>query len=506
MMFNQLYAKELRNCKLYYVVKPGETLAGIASSIGMLPARKSAIKIAKVSGIDNSNIISVGDKLCIDENILNTGSTNLDCYKLNGQKKICMDKDIFEAVVASKDNLKKSSKCDSLHTIKKGETLSVLASRAGMGSPYESALKIAEANGIKDPAQVEVGDKICLDKNFLKSEEKGLKCVKTKKGRKVCIDRSTLKTIKKGSQELKEKESEKKRIIEDQVQPKVLPIVTVAPVPIVNETPSKMIIEKKEVKLAIVENKAPEKIQEKPQIKTEEKKEEKKAEEKKIPMEDQDPIIGIAFAPFISYSSIQVADVSNGANGFILSRPDFGAEFKIMQIWEDYFTSELSLQAERRTYITSTNRTFIHNGGDMMNFGVGLGFRPFRRLEIKVKGSYGDEFYFRAPDTNSLTIDCSKALKADIALYFDIVSSKYASTGLGGGIRITKGGFIDAPNTTNYYAQTGYGYFATFYMKHKFKHLMFEESFTYENMQKDTNLFRQIHVAAYVKGSIILLF
>ena len=514
MMFDQAYAKELRNCKLYYVVKPGDTLAAIASSIGMFPARKSAVKIAKTNGIDNSNIINTGDKLCIDENIVNTGSINLDCYKLNGQKKICMDKDTFEAFISSKDLSKKNAKCNSLHTIKRGETLSILASKAGMSPPYESALKIAEANGIKNPRQVEVGDKICMDKNFLKSDEKGLKCVKTKKGRKVCIDKNTLKNIKRDSLELKETEPEKekepeKKKTDDQPQPEILSVVYQAPEQqdkVNTKINAKDIVEQrepvvqKETKLPVVDKKGPEKIQEKPQEKIQEKAEDKKAQE------DVDPSIGIQFAPFLSYSAIQAVDVSNGANGYILSKPDFGSEFRIMQIWGDYFTSEMFLLAERRSYFTNSGRTFTQHGGNMLNFGAGLGFRPFKRLEVKLRAIYGDEFYFRAPDMSSLAIDCSRALKVDMALYFDIVSSKYAATGLGGGIRIIKSGYIDALDTTNYYSDMGYGYFATFYMKHKFTHLMLEESFTYENIEKDTNLFKQLHVAAYIKGSIILLF
>ena len=36
-----------------------------------------------------------------------------------------------------------------------------------MEPPYESAIKIANASGIKNPNRIEIGDKVCVDKNFI---------------------------------------------------------------------------------------------------------------------------------------------------------------------------------------------------------------------------------------------------------------------------------------------------------------------------------------------------
>ena len=68
-----IHAKEVTGCKLYYVVKQGDTLAKIASAMGMAPMQRAALKIAKTNDIDNKNIIEVGDKLCVDENIIKNG-------------------------------------------------------------------------------------------------------------------------------------------------------------------------------------------------------------------------------------------------------------------------------------------------------------------------------------------------------------------------------------------------------------------------------------------------
>lgn len=218
------------------------------------------------------------------------------------------------------------------------------------------------------------------------------------------------------------------------------------------------------------------------------------------PPEDK-PKIGISVSPFLSYSRIDSTDVATGATGGVLSDAGFGAEFKIMQLWKDHFTSELLVQIENLTYTTNSGRTFGQNGGFMFNFGVGAGFRPFKklkRLEIKARALYGDEFYFRAPDTTSLAIDSTKALKGDVALNFDIVNSKYATTGIGAGGRVIAPSYVDPSGAAGYHTKTGYGYFGSFYLKFKFKHIVLDGTITYEGMIKDTDLFEQTQSAVYI--------
>ncbi|MCX6113395.1 MAG: LysM peptidoglycan-binding domain-containing protein [Proteobacteria bacterium] len=202
-----IHAKEVTGCKLYYVVKQGDTLAKIASAMGMAPMQRAALKIAKTNDIDNKNIIEVGDKLCVDENIIKTGSQALECYKISSKKKICMDKDSLKTVLASKKDIEigNTKKCKSFHAIKKGESLSIIAKRLEMSPPYESALKLAQISGIKDPARVEIGDKVCVDKKYLKvadtsSNAKGFTCFKTKNNRKFCIEKNAIRAIKSGTE------------------------------------------------------------------------------------------------------------------------------------------------------------------------------------------------------------------------------------------------------------------------------------------------------------------
>lgn len=224
---------------------------------------------------------------------------------------------------------------------------------------------------------------------------------------------------------------------------------------------------------------------------------------------EEKPKIGISVSPFLSYSRIDATDVSNGAKGGVLSDPGFGTEFKFMQIWSDYFTGEMIARIENVSYKTNSGRTFDRHGGRMLNFGAGAGFRPFKklkRLELKGRAFYGDEFYFRAPSTTSLAIDNTKALKGDVALNFDIVTSKYASAGIGAGGRVIFPSYVDVSGVAGYNTKTGYGYFGSFYMKHNFKHVVIEESFTYENLYKDTDLFNQTQMAVYLNVGATLLF
>ena len=468
-----VYAKEVPGCSLYYVVQPADTLGKIALSLGMIPAQRSAIKIAKANEIENRNVVEVGSKLCVDENIVNTGSATLECYKANNKKKLCMDKDCFDSAVNAKGQfVAGSKKCSKFQEIKKGESLSIIAKSLGMSPPYESALRLAEASNIKDPDKVEIGDKVCTDEKYLNGnkKEKGFKCFNTKNNRRFCIDAVVLASVKPVKAEGPE---ENPFVAEAEKRPEVL-----APVP-------------------VVEEKKPEPIKEAP-----------KKEEPKETAKEPDPEVftGIAAMPFLSYSRIDATDVADGTRGSVISQTNYGADFKIMQLWGNYFTSEIFLQAERRSYMTNSGRTFAQHGGDMLNFGVGMGFKFWNRLELKARAFYGDEFYFRVPDTTSLAIDRSKTLKSDLALYLDIFTAKYASTGLGGGARVIKSTFVDPIGASAYGTKTGYGYFGTVYMRHRFERILFEESFTYESMTKDTEIFKQVHSAAYIKGGVIFLF
>ena len=503
-----VYPKDIPGCKLYYVVKPADTLAKIASSLGMRPLQKSAIKIAKANDIEDRNIVEVGSKICVDENIIKTGSPTLECYKINNKKKLCMDKDSFNSATNAKGVVSRSKKCTKFHEVKPGETLSIIARSIGMSPPYESALKLAEASGIKKPSKVEIGDKVCVDKKYINGDkkEKGFKCFKTKNNRKFCVDAAALAAIK----------SQKPKEIEPESEPEV---IVVAPTPqpetqnaassfvVEAEKPSDIVAKLKKEETAATPPKpepAPVVAEKKPTPKPEPIKEEPKKSEAKD--KDPDVFIGISAMPFLIYSRIDAVDTITGAKGSILSRADYGATFKIMQLWGNYFTSEMILQAERRTYESNSGRVFNQRGGSMLNFGVGMGLKFWNRLELKARGFYGDELYFRAPSTTSLAIDCTTTLKLDLALYFDIVTASWASTGIGGGARVIKGGFIEPiGGEAGYAVKTGYGYFGTFYMRHKFGHVMFEESFMYESMIKNTDLFKQIHTAAYISGGVTLL-
>ncbi len=391
-------------CNDYHVVKTGETLARIAIRNGT--SVKGLLKLNQQ--IENKNLIKTGTKICLSD---------------------------------------KKNSCGEYRAVRSGESLSLIALSLGMEPPYESAIKIANASGIKNPNRIEIGDKVCVDKNF---------------------------------------------IIGKKLEP--IPEPVTAPVEIKEEIKEEIIV----LEPMPVSSPGPEPKKEEP------KKEDKETE--KIEEKEVDPYVGIVIAPFLSYSRIDAEDATNGAKGAVLSKPDFGAEFKITQIWEDYFTSELITQIERKSYSTNSGRTFAEHGGQMLNFGIGMGIRPFKRLELKFRAFYGDEFYFRAPSMTSLAIDSTRTLKGDVAIYFDIVTSRYASTGFGGGGRLLKAAYVDAKDGTSYRTKNGYGYFGSFYMRHKFERVIFEESFSYESIKKDSDLFKQTHTAAYIKGSMSLLF
>lgn len=225
-----------------------------------------------------------------------------------------------------------------------------------------------------------------------------------------------------------------------------------------------------------------------------------------ITADEVKPRVGISISPYVSYSRIDATDVSNGAKGGVLSNANVGGEFRFLQLWPNTVTSEIIAQVEDRSFRTNSGRSFAQKSSPMLSLGVGIGYRPFKRLELKGRAFYGDELYFRAPDPASFAIDSTKTLKGDLALYFDIISSKYASTGIGGGGRFIKPSYVDADDGACYYTNFGYGYFGSFYIRHNFKRAAIEGTFIYESITKDSSIFKQTQSSMYLKGSVMFLF
>jgi hypothetical protein len=230
------------------------------------------------------------------------------------------------------------------------------------------------------------------------------------------------------------------------------------------------------------------------------------ASEKKPEQEEEkeeEILIGLGLAPYILYSKIDSTQISNNAKATVLSKVDYGAEFKVIQLWSDNLSSEVFVQAERRKYTTKSSRTFLNDGGTLLNFGAGLGFSFWKRLGIKIRAMFGDEFYLRAPNIDTFSLDDAKVLKGDISLSVDIAKKGSFSSGLGIGTRIISPTSFSIEDGSSYSTKTGLGYFASLYLRHKINFIMFEESFTYEYMNKDTDIFKQAHSAMYLKTSAI---
>lgn len=217
---------------------------------------------------------------------------------------------------------------------------------------------------------------------------------------------------------------------------------------------------------------------------------------------------GFFATPFMSFGKLDFVDRTTGARGSVVSKTNFGLELKFMQFLTESFSSEFIAIIEQRSYKTASSRTFNDHGGQMTNFGVGIGYNATERLELKARALYGTEFYFRAPSATSLAIDSTRALKMDIIANYDLFrsrSKKYIA-GLGLGLRlITDEDFITSDNVS-YNGELGYGYFGSFYVRQKFTHIMFEESFIYEDLRKDTDLFKQTMTNMFLRVGVLFLF
>ncbi len=364
------YAYRVPNCRLRHVVKRGETLTKIAKK-----HNTSASKIKKLNKLRNKNILPAGKIICLNNEV---------------------------------------KKCPNSYTVKKGDTLSLLAKANGMEPPYDSALEIASKNGVTNANRIEVGDKICFEEP--------------------------------------KKEEPKK---EEPVVAAVPIVIAVAPAPV----------------------------------------------------EERDHF-GFFVTPFLSFGKVDFVDNTTGTRGSVLSKTNFGLELKFMQFLTESFSSEFIATIEQRSFKTKTTRTFGDHGGQMLNIGVGIAYNPIERMELKAKLMYGDEYYFRMPSTTSLAMDPTKAFKTDISASYDLFrsTSKKYITGIGAGLRMLSGEHVTASDGTAYKANFGYGYFGSFYVRQKFKHIMLEESFVYEDIRKDTELFNQTLANMYLRMGILFLF
>jgi len=220
--------------------------------------------------------------------------------------------------------------------------------------------------------------------------------------------------------------------------------------------------------------------------------------------------LGFVIAPSLIYGKIDATDNSNGAKGNVPSDPAFGCDLKFVQAWSNDLTSELIVQLNDIKYNTNSGRVFNDNGGFMFNVGAGVGWRPFggefsNRLKLKADILFGDEFYFRAPTVTSLAIDNARTVKGDLTVDFDITTYKYAALGIGAGGRFIAPATIDVSGAA-YDTKTGYGYFGLLYVRQHLRHVTFEESFTYVNLYKDTDLFNQTQAFVSLKVGATFLF
>jgi LysM repeat protein len=355
---------------------------------------------------------------------------------------------LLPSFFASDSDLKDT--CNRYYRIQKNDYLGKIAQDLGLAAPNKMALRLAKINKINDPNLIFPGQNICVDLNLI------FEGVIEYPSAPLSSDLGKI-----------QKQTKDDTSIKD------------------SDTSSSKDTLKKTDELALKKN-----------IETSEEEEE----------EEEEVLIGLGFAPYFLYSKIDSTQISNNAKATVLSKVDYGAEFKVIQLWSDYLNSEVFIQAERRKYTTKSSRTFLNDGGALLNFGAGLGFNFWKRMGIKLRAMFGDEFYLRAPNVNTFSLDDAKVFKGDISLSVDIAKRGSFSSGLGIGTRIISPTSFSVEDGSSYNTKTGYGYFASLYLKHKISFVMLEESFTYEYINKDTDIFKQTHSAMYLKASAIFAF
>lgn len=218
----------------------------------------------------------------------------------------------------------------------------------------------------------------------------------------------------------------------------------------------------------------------------------------------------IYIEPNIFSGSINVVDLSNNSTGNIVSKTNFGLNVKWIQNWKSStksrsktrssrsssinngkISTNVFLDYKRQSFVKPINRTIDTNDINVFNFGLGITYFITSSLYTGLEGFYGQEIYFRSPNTNAISFDQANAYGAKMFVGWDLIDVDPYIIGFKTGYKITIPGKISG----TYNADNGSSIMASIYLKYD----NYICELTYDKTTKNTEYFDQAHTYIFFK-------
>jgi len=221
----------------------------------------------------------------------------------------------------------------------------------------------------------------------------------------------------------------------------------------------------------------------------------------------------IEFESLAYLNTINVEQNSNNAKGTIISKSNFGFNLNLIQDWSKTIKKKIRTRNSRKYRIKNTyNKSFFTNvlleyrnesyqvpdsrtslESDLSTIKYGFGAKKYlfdTSFYLAFSFIYGQELYFRAPTTSSITFDRANIFTYKAISGFDVYrfSNYEVFTELSYAIINLKDLILDAYDIEN-------NKYIEFVLGIRHKNLFFK--FTYKDLNKDTEYFKQKHNKIY---------
>lgn len=199
--------------------------------------------------------------------------------------------------------------------------------------------------------------------------------------------------------------------------------------------------------------------------------------------------------PYVDYSRIRFTDNSNRFTGIILSEANGGVYSEITYYIKENLAYLISFDFDQQRFATNSGRRILNNDIFTTNLGVGLLKHVNRKLDGYFQFKYGDDLFFEAPDTETVTLDNSQNFKLELGLNYNVVDTPAYHVDAELSFRI-----ISPTQLESYSADNGMSYKVGTSIGREFYNLFeyynkidINLGVNYENVEKDTDLFTQVH-------------
>lgn len=196
----------------------------------------------------------------------------------------------------------------------------------------------------------------------------------------------------------------------------------------------------------------------------------------------------VGVEPKIRFSKIEATGVRDGVSSTVYSDLSYGitASWKFMQT--TIMDAWVYVDIDQRRFQPNPNRLLTEDSVSTINIGVGAHYRFGKHFFLESTLGYGEEVFLNAPDTLSIRFDKASTFKGRVGLGFKVTNLEpfYVLTDFG-----VMG--VLGTDVEDYTSETGLGYYARLRIAREYKRLQLVGDVLYENQNKDTSNFAQLH-------------